>query len=114
MPKLSKEELRARVDLLERTVATLRTKNREFRAAAKAATGRVAELELELAQRPHGAAAEKPRRTRRPREIDPGDAVPPGVAVLDPEPMDAEARAAHDALEEHLSHEPSASGGRED
>ena len=54
------------------------------------------------------AAAEKVVRRGRPprsREIDPGDAVPPGVAVLDPEPLDAEAEAARDALEENLSGE---------
>ena len=104
-PKPSKDELRARVELLERTIATLRAKNRELRAAAKAATSQVANMETPLAQQPQQRAPKRTRQTRPSRERDPGDAVPPGVAVLEPQPMDAEARAAHDALEEHLGSE---------
>ena len=35
-------------------------------------------------------------------ERDPGDAVPPGVAVQDPEPMDEEAAAAFENLQTQL------------
>ena len=55
--------------------------------AAKRAARRSAEREAEPAH----------------REIDPGDAVPPGVAVLEPEPMDEEAEQAKENLEERLS-----------
>ena len=41
----------------------------------------------------------------RARTIDPGDAMPPGVAVQQPQPLDEEAVAARDALDEHLSGE---------
>lgn len=37
------------------------------------------------------------------RPVDPGDGVPPGVAVIEPEPLDDEARRARDALSTHLS-----------
>ena len=39
----------------------------------------------------------------RKKAVDPGDAVPPGVAVEEAEPMDAEAEAARDALDANLS-----------
>ena len=95
--------------------AALKAKGRETNRTVKAANKRIAELEAEVAQLQEQAArpvatptAEKVVRRGRPprsREIDPGDAVPPGVAVLDPEPLDAEAEAARDALEEKLSGE---------
>jgi hypothetical protein len=37
--------------------------------------------------------------------IDPGDAVPPGVAVQEPAPLDAEAEIARENLEEKLGSE---------
>ena len=111
----SKGELRGQIEKLEAANAALKAKSRETNRTAKAANKQIAELEAELArlqkQIAHpvtAPAAEKVvRRGRSPRsrEIDPGDAVPPGVAVLDPEPMDAEAEAARDALEEKLSGE---------
>ena len=124
-PVVSKDELRAQVEKLERTVATLRTKNREAVRAAKEATARVEALEtqvtkLEKAALPkeapvrrsaarNGAVTPEPKPARSTRgrkpsgERDPGDAVPPGVAVGKPEPMDAEAETALENLEEHLS-----------
>jgi hypothetical protein len=50
----------------------------------------------------------KPLRAKRQsREIDPGDAVPPGgvtgVAVQEPAPLDEQAETALENLEEHLS-----------
>jgi chromosome segregation ATPase len=116
-PKPSKEELRDRVETLERSIATLRSKNRDANRAAKTAAARIAELEDQVAQlekqaAPAPAKAErkaKPsapaRSKRRAREIDPGDAVPPGVAVEDPAPLDEEAESALEHLEEHLKAE---------
>jgi hypothetical protein len=45
------------------------------------------------------------RRTRRSRDIDPGDAVPQGVAVQDPTPLDEEAETALENLKEHFGAE---------
>ncbi len=117
-PKLSKEELRARVEKLERANATLRAKGRELGRNAKSDAARIEELEEQVARlekpadsptsraRSGGTAAATTRRTRSGRlEHDPGDAVPPGVAVEDPEPPDEEAVAARENLEEHLSGE---------
>ncbi len=96
IPPPSKGELRAQIEKLEVANAALKTKSRETNRAAKVANKRIAELEAEVGQlqeqaaRPVAApaAAEKVvcrSRPPRSREIDPGDAVPPGVAVLDPE-----------------------------
>lgn len=115
-PKVSKDELRAQVEKLEQLVANLRAKSREANKAAKAATARISELEAEVAQLEKKAGAsvsasapqvqptKPPRARRRGREIDPGDAVPPGVAVQEPAPLDEEAETALENLEEHLSH----------
>ncbi len=112
IPPPSKGELRAQIEKFEVANAALKAKSREANRTAKAANKRIAELEAEVAQlqeqaaRPVAApAAEKVVRRGRPlrsREINPGDAVPPGAAVLEPEPLDAEAEAARDALEAHL------------
>ena len=123
-PKVSKDELRAQVEKLERTVATLRARSREAVRAAKQATARIEELEAQLAARPAATASQParrapkpaakadapvaPRKTRARRgqagsdERDPGDAVPPGVAVAEPEPMDEEAATAFENLQAHL------------
>jgi chromosome segregation ATPase len=121
----SKEELRAQVEKLERANATLRTKSREAGRAAKLAADRIAELEGEVARlerrlasqaaaakRARQPAAASERRTPR-REIDPGDAVPPGVAPQEPIPPDAEAEQARENLEEHLGHEQGAEPANE-
>ena len=109
-PKPSKEELRARVEQLERANLTLRGKSREASRANKMAATRIAELEeqvvrleQQIAAQPAAsgggqpAASAKGRRRTPRREIDPGDAVPPGVAVADPAPADLEAEVARDA-----------------
>src|SRR5208283_3772737 len=115
-PKLSKDELRARVEQLERANATLRTKSREGGRAAKTAAARIAELEdqvarLEKQTAPPPAPAKggsKPaapaRGKRQRRGVDPGDAVPPGVAVQEPA-LDEAAETAPENLEEHLKAE---------
>ena len=112
IPPPSKGELRAQIEKLEAANAALKVKSRENNRAAKAANRRIGELEAEVARLQEQAArpvaaptAEKAIRRGRPprsREIDPGDAVPPGVAVVELEPMDAEAKVARDALEENL------------
>ena len=114
VPKLSKEELRDQVEKLERSVATLRARNRDATRAAKASTARIEELEAQVAQLETAAAAKpapagqapKPARAartaRRVRTVDPGDAVPPGVAVVEPAPLDEEAETALENLETHL------------
>ena len=114
-PKPSKDELRARVEQLERANATLRAKSREATRAAKMAAARTAELEEQVARLEKQIAARSvPDRTSQPaapakgrrrttqREIDPGDAVPQGVAVAEPAPADLEADVARDNLEAHL------------
>ncbi len=123
-PKVSKDELRAQVEKLERTVATLRARSRDAVRAAKQATARIEELEAELAARPAATASQParrapkppakadapvaPRKTRARRgqalsdDRDPGDAVPPGVAVAEPKPMDEEAATAFENLQAHL------------
>jgi phage I-like protein len=111
-PKVSKEELRARLEKLERANAALRAKSREANRAAKTAAARIAELENQVAQlEKRGAGQTVPapakagRNARRERGIDPGDAVPPGVAVEEPallDALDAEAETALENLEHHL------------
>ncbi len=117
VPKVSKDELRAQVEKLEGTVATLRTKNREANRAAKTAAARIAELEDQVAQFEKSMASQavvakrgvkspsSARAGRRTRSIDPGDAVSPGVAVEEPAALDLEAETARENLEEHLGQE---------
>ena len=116
-PKLSKDELRAQVEKLERANATLRVKSRETNRVAKSSAARIAELEGEVARLEKKVASQaaaatrgsKPRTSasskRRSSDIDPGDAVPPGVAVEEPAPLDAEAEAARENLDEQLGGE---------
>jgi hypothetical protein len=116
-PKLSKDELRARVEQLERANAMLRAKSREANRAAKSAAARIAELENEVARLEQQAAppSAPAKRTAKPgaparvkrqrRDLDPGDAVPPGVAVLEPAPLDEEAETALENLQEHFKAE---------
>lgn len=114
-PKVSKDELRVQVEKLEQLVVTLRTRSREANKAAKTAFARIPQLEAEVARLGKKAAAasapaQQPRSTkptrakRQSREIDPGDAVPPVVAVQEPVSLDEEAETARENLEEHLSH----------
>lgn len=114
-PKLSKEELRAQVEKLERANAALRAKSREINKMAKTAAARTAELEDRVAQLEKDAAAAPAPRTSNPKpkspasnrserqseSVDPGDA-PPGVAVEQPGSLDDDARTALQNLEEHL------------
>ena len=102
---------------LQAAKAALQAKGREASRAAKLAEHRIAELEAQVEHLQEEAAktavravqeeeAKRPRRGRPPgrkNAIDPGDALPPGVAVEEPEPMDPEAEAARDALDKHLT-----------
>lgn len=109
-PVVSKDELRAQVEKLERINAALRAKGRDGNKATKAFTARIAELEDEVARLEKQVASQaasakrsaKKSGARERRDIDPGDAVPPGVAVAEPEPLDEEAKEALGNLEEHL------------
>ena len=106
---VSKDELRAQVEKLERANATLRTESREATRAAKLSAARIAELEDEVVRlrgqlsgttdlHSAGSSNSGPQ----DREIDPGDAVPPGVAPEDPNPPDQEADTARENLEAHF------------
>ncbi len=117
-PKVSKDALRAAVEKLGRANANLRAKNREANREAKAVAARIADLEQEvvrlerqLARQMNAEAGQKgssgprPRGRARSRDIDPGDAVPPGVAVEEPSGPDLEAETARGNLEKHLGGE---------
>lgn len=100
VPKPNKEELRVRVEKLERSNMLLRDKNKELRRAVTEANARIAELEDAAARREQLAAkmaapapevapgkstkqqksrpAAKPQLQKRAR---PGAAVPPGAAA---------------------------------
>jgi hypothetical protein len=107
-PKLGKAELQALVERLSRGNTNLRARNRASKEAAKTAEARIAELEEQLARLEKelaAAAPQPPRRRPRHREIDPGDAVPPGVAVEEPAPPDLEAETIRENLEKHLTGE---------
>ena len=117
-PKVSKDELRAQVEKLERANATLRAKNKEVGRTAKSAAARIAELEDQLARLEKELAAQRSdpgegqvarapgtRRRAKRREIEPGDSVPPGAAVEEAAPPDLEAETARENLEEHLGSE---------
>jgi chromosome segregation ATPase len=108
-PTLSKDELRSRIETLERANANLRATNRTLKRAADEAAERITELEryvsrLERKGAPQ-ANASKPGRRRDDRQKqpdrDPGDAVPPGVAVQSPEPLSHE----DERVLEHLNEE---------
>ena len=116
VPKPSKDELRAQVEALERTIAKLKLKVKVMRADARQADDRMGELEAEVsrlegaltkasrtapAKAAPRAAAVRARKQPAARR-DPGDGVPPGVAVQQAEPLDAEAEAALASLEENL------------
>lgn len=104
--KPSKDELRAQVEKLEAIVVTLRMKSREANRAAKSAAARIAELEGQVAQlektvpsqtaspapapSPTPKVAAPKRGKRSSRDVDPGDAPPPGVAVQEPASSDEE------------------------
>jgi hypothetical protein len=116
-PKLSKDELRAQVEKLERANATLRAKSREANRVAKSSAARIAELEGEVARLEKKVALQAAAATRGPKprtsasskrrnsDVDPGDAVPPGVAVDEPAPLDPDAEAGRENLEERLGGE---------
>src|SRR4051812_24657416 len=107
----SKDELRMQLEKLERANATLRTKNREAGRAAKLAAARIVDLEEEVA-RPEKrvvSQAAAAKRARKPasapsepsQNIDPDDALSPGVTPEEPGSA-GNAGAAREALEAHL------------
>ena len=116
-PMVNKDALRSQVQALTATTDKLRVRLREATKAAKIAASRIADLEAQMARHEHDAAAKvaAPRSGRqgtrsgagaRSRRRDPGDAVPPGVAVEEPQPLDDEAETAKDNLEHHIARDP--------
>lgn len=111
-PKYSKDELRARIEKLERANVTLRAKARESARSAGESAARVAELEGEVRRLERKVTPKATARPasggRKPRgrppspgpEHDPGDAAPPGVAVETPEPPHEEDQHALERLDE--------------
>ena len=109
---------------LDAANAELKAKARQASRVANLAQRRITELEEQVAGLQAEAAkvvasaepeaeVKTSRRGRPPgrrKAIDPGDAVPPGVAVEDSQSMDAEAEAARDALEANLSGAPDPEG----
>jgi hypothetical protein len=93
--KLSKDELRVRVEQLERTNATLRAKNREANRTAKTATAWITELEemspgllKQVASQTPSTKEEQAAKTSRAKRkspgVDRGHSGPAGVAANDP------------------------------
>ena len=84
------------------------------RPGGQVAAARIAELEDQVATLEKQVASQatsakrsaKRPASRKSRDIDPGDAVPAGVAVEEPEPLDKEAERALENLEEHLGKAP--------
>jgi hypothetical protein len=113
--KVSKDELRARIEKLKRVNAALRAKSRDAVREAKTAAARIAELEDQVAWRDeqlaaqvaavgHGQASSLPRGDWRAQrgEIDPGDdRAPPEVAVEETAQPNPEAETAPENLDEH-------------
>jgi hypothetical protein len=96
---VSKKELETQVERLQKVNSALRAKGREAGRAAKTASARIAALE-EVVDQLRKQLAGQARASAWPsgRVIDPGDAVPPGVAVSDPAALDDEAEQARDNL----------------
>jgi hypothetical protein len=65
VPKLNKAELETQVAKLERTVARLRSKNKELKLAANEAREHADMLEAQLTSRSAATSAKPPRQTRR-------------------------------------------------
>jgi hypothetical protein len=113
IPEAPADEFQDRLERLEKAYATLRTRQQAATRAAKAWEERLAGLEGRMdaveqravradhAARRTAGPASRPRATRRPHEIDPGDSVPEGVAVQEPQPLDPQAEAALEQLQ-HL------------
>ncbi|HYZ20606.1 MAG TPA: hypothetical protein VE690_00485 [Rhodopila sp.] len=111
IPEAPADEFQDRLEQLEKAHATLRTRQQAAARAAKACEARLVELEArmdaveqrvaraERAVQRTAKPASRPRPTRRSREVDPGDSVPEGVAVREPEPLDQEAEAALEQLQ---------------
>ena len=112
---VSRDDLRTQVERLERDNKLLKDQSKEVAEAARAAAARIAELEDQVARlesqlhaqradvrKEHTASSTTHRRHAHRREIDPGDSVPPGVAVEAPAPPDLETETARLNLERHL------------
>ena len=103
-PALSKEELRTQLEKAEKTIATLRAKNREANRELKAAAARIEELEAQIAKldkklaaqpkvTTSAATAKKPgalQKPRKPRDVTPAPAELPGTSAEIPASAPAE------------------------
>lgn len=111
-PKPSKDELRARVEQLERANTSLRGKSREATRSAKITAERIAELEAQVVQLEKQIARQaapskagqqtvsvRGRRKPQRREIEPVDAVQLDVAVTESASADPETEVARNNLE---------------
>lgn len=114
-PRIRRAAMREQLEKLEQDNAMLVAQSEEMSEAAKAAAARIAELEDQVAQLERQLAAQradagenraaspaKGRRRTHYHEIDPGDSVPPGVAVEEPVAPDPEVENARVNLERHL------------
>ena len=105
---VTKDQLLAQVQKLQQTKAMLRAKSLGLNRATKVAAARIANLRTRWPrskQNASRAASEKRGAkisTHRSRDVDPGDAVPPGVAVAEAQPMDEKAKTALENLEQHF------------
>jgi len=108
-PKPGVGDLLDRIEKLERGNLTLRSKQRDFTRVSQQLEERIGGLEEELralGERVATASAPAkgtPRRQRRrpaSEERDPGDAVPSGVAVQDPEPLSSDDERVRHRLED--------------
>lgn len=99
-------ELEEQVEQLERKAASQRAASQKAAdqkaATEKAATQKAASQEAPATASAKPAKAASTRARRQKPDIDPGDAVPPGVAAAEPLPMDETAKLAKENLEEHL------------
>ena len=105
----SANEFQEHLNELEKANAKLRGRQQAADRSGKILEARLSELEARMAvleeritrlERTGEKPARRPRTTRRSRDIDPGDSVPEGVAVQEPEPLDEEAEAALEHLQQ--------------
>jgi hypothetical protein len=85
----------------------MQSKNRRARARVTMLEVQVVQLEKRVtpAQRKSAPSATSPRK-RQTRNIDPGDAVPEGVAVQEPAPLDAAETALENLIEDLGADQP--------
>jgi len=113
-PTLSKDALDAQVEKLERANAALRAKAKEANRSVEAFAARIVELEAQVEKLEKKLAsstapakrdpkpAKPSRASRQTPGADPDDAVPPGIAVQEPAPLDEAVETTLEKVEERL------------